>query len=197
MSTYENFNIQVKGYTVFGEKALTVVRILAFCIDALVFICGYFFFSMLYYLSPLPGLLDTAILIFLFLVYKFSFEKYLHCTVGQWFWKIKKTNKIYIQKEKLSIPNLSAVISLTIIFFSCSIYIFYTWIYQHPMLQKASIITIKSADLEQNISYERLPWFYTIGYWPKYFIDAEPLSFSLPYEKGPPLKFPGHIIVQS
>jgi hypothetical protein len=88
-------------------------------------------------------------------------------------------------------------IPLTAIVFLVSAGLFdHAWV-RSPAWLAASAVTFPAFTPQQkNVQayrWETLPIFYSIGSWPRSFHDG-PVYHTVPYEKGPPTRFAGHII---
>ncbi len=187
MTDLKKTTIHAKGYSVFREKQGMSVRFLAFITDFL------FFFGILLALghtlkgSPTlhpPGLVLFFILFFLYLSIS---KKLFHFTLGSWIWKLKFSFE--------SVTSASLLTLALVIFFGWSLNEF---VFKNPLYLKADLLEIGNQSFrspEKNTTLKVLPFYYTFGMWPAYFLGEE-VSFLFPYEKGPPLKFPGRFIAQ-
>ena len=68
-------------------------------------------------------------------------------------------------------------------------------ILHHPLFQSATEMQLPafSPDVSSPTSdWTALPFFYTLGAWPKKF-QGQAIFYGVPYEKGPPKNFVGHL----
>jgi hypothetical protein len=64
-----------------------------------------------------------------------------------------------------------------------------------PLWLRAREATLQPFMPEQNGDWQIEPFFYALGAWPKLF-EGKPVLYSVPYEKGPPSRFPGHLVAR-
>jgi hypothetical protein len=73
------------------------------------------------------------------------------------------------------------------------------YIFQHPALLPVEEIRWDPLIPDQSSGAKEqwltLPAYFTLGAWPRMF-QGQPVLFSLPYEKGPPLRFLGHLVAR-
>lgn len=85
--------------------------------------------------------------------------------------------------------------TMTFLILVLSAWTSYRAIFSLPLWQPASLIQYEasfpsSTQTEEN--WRIVPFFYAVGAWPSTF-KGRPISYALPYEKGPPHRFAGHI----
>ena len=202
--------IDVKGQSAIHGKAPWSLRIFAAFTDL-------FWVTFLYWLgvrfldfSPLVGFWDSIIwnsAIVLAIVFQI---RLLRGTIGQRLWGLEKNIRIrdilkppHIRQAQSKSQNLFgwAGLCLSILL---TIGIFRASFFGHPIFQKANELSlphyIPKQAAQQN--WVTLPFFYTLGAWPKSFstrLDqafGRPILYTIPYAKGPPKKFPGKIIAR-
>ena len=134
-------------------------------------------------LLPIPTLKNGLLIMVVFLIIRRLLQSGFRASLGQRLWK---------QKTSLA---LSGTVALTASAFFLGI----NTIENHPLLMAATEIhfsefvpnetEIKTSD------WTIMPFYYSNGAWPLKF-SGKPIFFTVPYEKGPPTHFLGHIFAR-
>ncbi len=173
-----------------GPIALTT-RVIASLID-LSFVLIFYCISVIsFHLSPLPGAVGLGVWIALGAGWILGQRAIFERTLGEWLWGIgpSSTGKL-LQKKHLRGSALSQALVGTGVSATLTLFLFQHAILSHPVLQS---IEIFSEAGELNEETRALPFYYVLLNWPIEFA-GKPIFTTLPYEKGPPKKFPGRII---
>ncbi len=190
-----NNRLNIKGHSAYNKKAGKSVQILALFVDFTwmgALIC---FTNRVFHLSPVPSLfflfLATPVFIFLFYIQ----IKFLGGSLGQIIWKLKLIKRKVIQTEKFDLSTLLTAILLTLSFVSGSLWCIREALWKHPLFLQSQDWELAPYFPVSNSDWMIVPFFYSMGAWPKAFM-GHPVFYSIPYEKGPPQKFIGHIIAK-
>lgn len=206
----ETSSFTVRGYNTYNKKAGFLKLIGVLCMDVL--LSFILFCVILLTFNILPIFTYSFLLIFflcLFICIALPFSIF-HVSLGCILWNIKLKNGKFFQPDKThSSHHLLRVASLLVFSIMAHGFTRETFL-NHPFWMNAqlrqfdpflpditdtqsmdSTSTPAPAQPEWNI----LAFFYTLGAWPASF-SGHPIFHFLPYEKGPPERFPGHIIAR-
>ncbi len=127
-------------------------------------------------------------------------------TLGQWIWRLRFLderkqrprfplhNARLHQHVRLDGLKLLSARALTLAIVLAALGSAVHNLQRHPLLMSAEIWELSPHVPDpSDANWGIIPYFYTMGAWPKSF-EGNPILYSLPYEKGPPTRFIGHII---
>ncbi len=202
---------EVRGHSAFFKPAHPATRFAAWLID-LAWMAG--LLAVVLRTGRIPPFLDPpALALFVSIIFFFIIaqQALLGGTLGQRIWRLKRltsdrehprsprgfwTSKIY-QIETYGPGPLGGAAILTLIGLFCGIFLVDQVFSEHPAWRRAEETRLRpffpAADAQAD--WMVAPFFYSIGAWPKLF-GGQPILYSLPYEKGPPRQFVGHIIAR-
>lgn len=186
---------QVRGISAFNARVRFTQRLIAWAGDLA-------FMLLLSALTlKIPALNDSVNFSFLFqwvipvtiLMLFVFFRISLKSSPGKFLWKLKHTQEGLRQTQKLSFnQNLQAGLVLGLLFL-ISGYSIYDDFRSHPLLMNATSVQFNGFAPPANESNWKIrPFYFSMGAWPETF-DSKPIFHSLPYEKGPPVQFVGHM----
>ena len=197
------------------KPASTFQQSLAVIVDVAILLAVFCLTEPLFKLSMRPGITWALLLlteaIVLWVLERLVFKK----TLGEWSWRLqaRDTHELVpigmpVQANPPSLPMLFTGGILTAFawfVFSLSFDHFWT---ANPLLAKTPSVSMQAftptseefsqpslVTLHQSPTWMMAPFFYTLGSWPRSFENA-PIFYELPYEKGPPLRFVGHIVAR-
>jgi hypothetical protein len=198
--------IEIRGHSAYNQPATAGVRTLALLLDLLICLA---LFSLLD-LTPVPDFKLTVAFLAaatLLLLIQLACWK---TTLGGLVWKLvlldadrrpirfPRKGAWIAQRQSLQGSSRASAIFLTLLLGVASLAVLKHRVLDHPLLLAASTrelpafaITSSPGQADWGIA----PFYYSIGAWPKVF-NGKPVLFSLPYEKGPPTHFLGHIVAR-
>jgi len=135
-------------------------------------------------LSPLPKFSWIGIWIITAFVLPWLERKFFKLSLGEMIWSASADSL-----------RLAFASFLTFLVYFSLFFLIQREIFHHPLFQRALAIELPafSPDVSSPSSeWSALPFFFTLGAWPKKF-DGQPIFYSVPYEKGPPSQFVGHL----
>ncbi len=205
--------VHARGYSAYDGRAGVFPRVMAFVFDLSVAVAA------LFLLLPLTGRLGLSywpwlvaslpILIILQLTQRLAFGR----TLGQHVWGLARrpaadtlTAGLWTrlraplrQRINPSGPLVFIATFLTLTAVSLSTLIATITASSHPLLRSDPPLALApfdpaAAELDSSpgTDWTVLPFFYSIGAWPRAYA-GKPILFELPYEKGPPQRFVGRI----
>ena len=199
MEEFESIESKACGVSSFHPKASVKKIILSHLIDLFIFLIIYCVLVLTVFTSPLISFGETLILLILFLLIQSFFILNLKVTFGQKLFHLINQTKsnfpyftIHEQSQNSFVKSALSYSFLSMITFTC--FVLFNFLFSHPYLSAVTTthLSKKSLASSENNKWIMLPFFYTLGAWPKEY-RGRPVLFSLPYEKGPPKKFAGHI----
>jgi hypothetical protein len=122
-------------------------------------------------------------------------------TPGQAAWSVKATQAGWraplLSPTKIAGADAARAVSLTAGAIALSVLAAGEAVLRHPIWAPAEKVELKATlpDGLNSSQWEILPFYYTLGAWPRVY-RGKPVLHSLPYEKGPPKLFPGHIVAR-
>ena len=188
---------EIKGHSFYNAPATRLVRCMSFLVDfsIAILILGLEFRYL--HLNPIPSY-KTLLFIFLtILVLVILYRFLLSASLGRLFWGLHSSKTCILQRIRLKSSSVTLYVVLTLLLTFGTISTTTHIIIQHPLLAPGGTVRLApylppQSGPEQN-DWITIPLFYSIGAWPLRF-QKQPIFFSLPYEKGPPTRFVGHII---
>jgi hypothetical protein len=135
----------------------------------------------------------------------FAQQLALGATVGQRVWKLRMLDergraprrrglgRRFFQVEALDpAARLGAALSTLALLGGSLWAIDRLWL-DHPVLRRAAIWELEPfAPAPADANWQVQSWFYAVGAWPRTY-RGQPVLHELPYEKGPPKQFVGHV----
>ena len=188
--------IDIRGSSQYNKPATLGVILFAWISDLCLVL--FLFGITLWILKIIPTFSSRTFLIFIGEMAAFFFltHRVLGFTPGQKIWRLDGSGRI--QKELMT-PSIALTgIFLTAVCSTLSFAVFFESIGKNPILLQATAWELESRfpsgpSVEE--TWVTAPFFYTLGSWPKSF-QGHPVFYTLPYEKGPPTRYVGHIIAR-
>jgi len=161
-------------------------RVGASVIDWAVALCGFFLLHRALGLAPVPRPGWIAAGTLLLVTVRPLQRLLLGTTLGDAIWRPRNP-------EKNSVLERACAVFLTAVSVIASAWSMDLAIFKQPLWARAEVLELDAflPDMASG-QWEILPFFYTLGAWPKLY-GGRPVFHSLPYEKGPPTRFAGHI----
>ncbi len=203
-------NVDVKGHGAIQGRAPWVLRIFAGITDFFWMMILYWFGVKFLNFSPLISFWDSVVWNTAIIVFFLIQIKAIGGSIGQRVWGLEKSKKLIhlfkapqIRFDQARSHHLLGWLSMIFSIF-ITIAIFKISFFGHPLFYEASELHLSYfiPKKEAQKYWVTLPFFYTLGAWPKNFsttIDLErnrPVLYTIPYEKGPPKNFAGKIIAR-
>lgn len=205
---------EVRGLSAFRGRPSWEARTGARLLDTAWVIAIYALILRLTDASPIPHRTDIFGLLALGLAW-FALQYALFGgTVGQWTWRLSRTDSAkkrirwllpnsffkseLLQEALPSRTSRSTAVFLTLVTFLACGYTLRETYWKHPLLAQADIWDLKAyvpSTPEAQASWRIAPYFFALGAWPKSF-DGHPILYSLPYAKGPPTQFIPEIVAR-
>jgi hypothetical protein len=186
--------IDIRGSSQFNKPATLGVIFFAWYVDvcAALFIFGLGFWILKF--VPVLSLVYFVTLIAGTAVFLVSTHRY-GISLGEKIWRVSLRKSL--QKELLTPGIAGTGIFLTAVLSTLTFAVYFELIGKNPLLMQASTWEFESRlpNSEKSSDWVIAPFFYTMGSWPRNF-DQRPVFYSLPYEKGPPTRYVGHIIAR-
>ena len=131
-------------------------------------------------LLPIPTMRSGLLIVIVFLIVRRLLQSGFKNSLGQRVWKNQ------------GVLALLSTLALT----SVAIFLGMNTLENHPLLMAATEIKfpefVPSAEEVKVADWTIMPFYYSNGAWPLKF-SGKPIFFTMPYEKGPPSRFLGHI----
>jgi len=178
---------EIRGHSVVNRRASRKFIIYSILIDASIVLSLTILGINLLRIAPFPSFQVLGIFALIAALYWIPQKRFLERTLGERCWQIKKRNQPFISAGKLFTGSFLSTLS----FFALG-WAFQEGILKHPIWQEATVWRMEPY-IPASDEFLITPFFYTLGGWPKTF-QGKPIFLTLPYEKGPPSKFVGHII---
>ena len=162
-------------------------------------------------LSPIPDYTTIVTSLLGLFVLWVLFQRIFAATPGQMIWKtqsfsgksLKKPKSFFeivssrlYQKELLTNSSTAVAAFITFSLLILAGTLTQQAFLEHPMFNRALEWELPAFTPEAGSKdWESAPFYYSLGAWPKSFA-GKPVLYSLPYEKGPPHRFLGHIVMR-
>jgi hypothetical protein len=196
----ENLSIHVRGARAYSRRASFGLRLGAGVIDGSLVLALCFLAHRWLRLPPVPEPYWVAVVIFALGAWWASQRSVLGATLGDLAWKLRSEHK-GISEELLAPSRLSAseilgAVSLTLLSTCVCAWSIDQAIFRQPIWAKAETLELDAYLPDMSAGqWGILPFYFSLGAWPKAY-GGKPVFYSLPYEKGPPTRFAGHIIAR-
>jgi len=201
---FDSPKVAARGYTAYNRRASTRRRAAARAIDifaaSLLFLC----ILLLSQIHPFPrwsllfAYLGTVAGTYL------AQRALLGRTLGDLAWSLKpamkgksrgtRFNPVLLEPDRMSGSARWTAISLTLALVVSMSLAFRRVVLASPAWMRAELVIAFAENLPPD-AWSYTPFFYSLGAWPKQFRN-QPVFHTLPYEKGPPTRFVGHIIAR-
>ena len=178
-----------------NRPATLLVEILAVMADLGLAACVFLAAIRLLDVGSLAWVLWLALFIAFFLISWFAQKRFLSRTWGEWIWKLRAgehDSRLY-QEDEMTIPVGLIGIFLTLSTWTAAFGTLYGRYADQPQWRQSEKWMI--APYFPKSDWMVAPFFYSLGGWPKT-LHGHPIFYSLPYEKGPPQRFLGHIVAR-
>jgi hypothetical protein len=124
-------------------------------------------------------------------------------TPGELFWQLSpntsggNTAPKLLQYDQLGLDVLLVGGAMNLLAATLCGWACYETVFTLPLWHEAEKVELEPyfPSVAQEASWSIMPFFYGLGAWPSHYED-HPVLYTLPYEKGPPQRFAGHIISQ-
>lgn len=204
--------VSIRGHSVLNQKPKTWVILVTWVTDLTWILALLCFAIKVFHFSPVPRSKNIA-LFAVFIVLAWLIQQLIWGgTLGHLIWRlrlidpqskkpIRDPRRVFdsqlVQSAALGLTGASTGIFLSVILMTGSFWVARDVFWKHPLLLTATSAELKPFVPETSPSsqWSVIPFFYSIGAWPKNYF-GKPVLFSLPYEKGPPTHFIGHIIAR-
>lgn len=191
-------SIQVRGYSIFNKPAGTLLKSCAYLSDFCLILVGYLVALSLLNITPSLNFLCFGLLLGLSLCYWYSQLFFFGITLGGRIWHLKpspekRNHSVLLQKSHLNFLNIFISTLVTTLSFLTAATLFRETVLKHPLWMPSEVWKMEPF-IPQPKEWSVSPFFYTLGAWPKSFSN-QPVFYSVPYEKGPPTRFIGHIFL--
>lgn len=205
---------QVRGYHAYSKTASLRLRFVAGVIDLSIGVSLFSIVLLLTRWSLKPSLVWIPILIAVHGFYVLIFKLSLGRTLGQFSWQLCRVPPLsesiskwhrgpLLQCETFRTKMILAGSFVTVLSLICAAQSSYEAIFSLPLWMRAEQVNLIREDQasdtvatsESSENSIPLPFFYSFGVWPTTF-QGNPIFYRLPYEKGPPTRFLGHITAQ-
>lgn len=187
----------VRGAGTYIRRATFGLRLGSGIIDGSLALAAFFLAHRGLRLTPVPEPWWLAAIIFIFGALWAATRAAVGRTPGDAAWRLRGAQaglmEPLLRPEKLQPPEwLSAVLLTAASIVACAWSIDQA-IFRQPIWARAETLELDAylPDMASN-HWEVLPFFFSLGAWPKSYGDR-PVFYSLPYEKGPPSRFIGHL----
>jgi len=200
--------LNVRGYSTQTRPAPTGVRGGAWCVDLAM---GWAVFTVLITtlkLPPAPRLWWAPFAILVLVILYFALKATVKRTLGECIWGLRMSpdgaDRLWYTAKLTSVHfgwvRVSVGFVATLVLWMGAIQVGSLLLGQNPVWTQAESRNLSAffpdsekSPLEAEWSIE--PFFYSLGAWPKTF-RGKPVFYELPYEKGPPSVFVGHIVAR-
>ncbi|MFZ9596666.1 MAG: hypothetical protein ACO3A2_11395 [Bdellovibrionia bacterium] len=192
---------QIRGHTIHSKPASLGLKFLSGGVDGALIILMILGSVHALHLAPVAN--EKVILsgLMITLLYWWPQKKIQGATFGQRIWGLlpkPKSTPFYSLQAPVFQTEVRSLRTRLIAFGATAVILsFYPKVVQwsvmsHPDWLESSSITIQ-ATLPPTQGWVSLPFFYTVGSWPEFFL-GKPIFYSLPYEVAPPTRFVGHVV---
>jgi hypothetical protein len=184
------------GHSVFNRPAALPLKICAKLIDFFMIMIISFISLYLLNIIPTPSVSMGTLFIGTAVFYLAIQKIYLGATCGEYIWQLRaiaentKKKKLY-QRSRITLPQVFVGSLLTTFCALGSVTALNEIALKHPVWTVDSVWKI-TPFVPPEGQWLITPFFYALGAWPKDF-EGRTVLYSIPYEKGPPTRFVGHI----
>jgi hypothetical protein len=190
--------MHVRGYTIFDKRAGALIKSCAYFSDTCILLVTYLLTLSFFGVSPSLGWLSLGLFFSLALFYWYSQIFFFRITLGGRIWHLKATQRknstpTLLQKSYLNTLSIFISTLVTTLSLLTAGTLFREVVLKHPLWTPSEIWKMDPF-IPQTSEWSVAPFFYTLGAWPKTFSN-HPVYYSLPYEKGPPTRFIGHVFL--
>lgn len=200
---------EVKGHSAFNVPASANLRSAALLVDCCVALVVYFACVRIFRLSPIPSAMNGIILALSIAGSWVAGRISLGATFGEALWKLRplrldkgkpelfqlRGTRVF-QAERLNRFQLVSCAAATVFALAASTWYGNETVLKHPLFVQATLWEMDAyAPDNSHQEWIRAPFYYSVGHWPRTF-SGQPVLYSLPYEKGPPHRFIGHIVAR-
>lgn len=190
---------ETRGYRVLNQKASFMIQLAAAITDvssvfSLFCICLLLTHSEI---NPRPFWIPCLILSLI--IYQIGFRGVFGRTPGQWIWRLGRPLDPHTQSRKsapllqyqtLGLPLILSASTLTLASLLSAAHLGDRTFLSLPFWMKANSVELTPKSTPEG---DAIPFFYSLGFWPIQYQDSL-IQYRLPYEKGPPEHFIGHVI---
>lgn len=191
----------VRGTRTYYLRAGAVVRFGATVLDGSMAVFVFFVLHRMFKLSPVPHLAWIAGCAVLLGLFWLGGRMLAGRSPGESVWRLRicqsqPTSPLrapLLQPARYSLAALATGIILTAFSVLASAWSIDLAVFKQPLWARADLLKLEVflPDMKSR-RWEVLPFFYTLGAWPRAY-GGKPILYSLPYEKGPPSRFVGHL----
>ncbi|MGK5083685.1 hypothetical protein WDW37_10310 [Bdellovibrionota bacterium FG-1] len=191
-------HLHVRGNQAFDRHATPALKAAATLFDCAVTLTLFFWLHRLLRLAPIPSWTWPVAITGIYTA-QWTLGKLLtgH-TLGDMSWSLGALRR-GIDAPLMSSAHLGNGVIVRGIFLTGLAIAACAWatgdaVFRQPLWTLAQELTLNSTLPDtRSGEWEILPFYYTLGAWPRTYAE-KPIFYTLPYEKGPPSRFPGHLI---
>lgn len=189
--------VHVRGAGHYRRRATFGLRLGAGVVDGALVLAAFFLAHRALRLSPVPEPWWVAACIFLLGAIWSASRALFARTAGDAAWKLRGAApglmEPLLRPEKLMPGELAGGVFLTALSIVACAWSIDQAVFRQPIWARAEALGLDAylPDMASN-RWEILPFFFSLGAWPKIY-GEKPVFYSLPYEKGPPSRFVGHL----
>jgi hypothetical protein len=187
----------VRGGATYRDPATFEYRLGAGVIDGSVAIAVFFLLHRALGLNPVPNPWWLAAVIFLIAMSWGAQRAWLGRTLGDLAWRLKAA-QAGLREPLLKPMKHSPQEILAGVFLTTTSVLTCAWsidlaVFKQPVWARAEALELEAflPDVGSG-QWEVLPFFFSLGAWPRTYA-GKPVFYTLPYEKGPPDRFVGHL----
>ncbi len=205
MSTHESQTdphlgpqIHIRGRSAPTGKASLQSQIGAWTFDLGLFFGILFLVVEGFQIFPLLRPKYLAIALIAGVLVRVALQKFFSASPGQWIWAIQMHKHQALPRKRLQGAELFLPVTATAVMSLGALALAVIAVFNHPVLMSAQreIFAEYIPDLkDKRANWNIIPYYYSNGAWPLRY-NGKPVFFAVPYEKGPPNQFLGHIVVR-
>jgi hypothetical protein len=192
---------EVRGHKTYHRPASAPILAAAWFADACFVVLLFSMILLFTPILPIPRLWWLPAFAGLALIYVFGLRAAYGRTPGEFFWQLSRSSsnngmgaaKLH-QYDQISVEVLVIGATMNLLAAILSGWACYETIFSLPLWKFSESIELDSyfPVATQDTDWTVMPFFYGLGAWPTRY-QGRPVLYALPYEKGPPRRFAGHI----
>ncbi|MBU6375252.1 MAG: hypothetical protein KGQ59_04600 [Bdellovibrionales bacterium] len=184
----------VRGHATFQKNPTRWKRLLALLADSPIHLLGPVFTTVVLAQPLIPSLKTLLLWMAWSLVFSFGAVLAFGQTFGQRLWGIQRNEQGTLEVRSNAGKNIGNLLVTTFLIIVSALTTLFLIEY-HPMLQRFKLDILEPyRPAETELNFSTLPMYYTLGAFP-HLIEGQPVTYQLPYGKGPPDHFPPEILM--
>ncbi len=189
---------QIRGAGTLNSVAPPLVKILTWIVDLSLGLIAFSISFWFFWFSPKFVLLLLTAWVLISIAIRFTFILLFGASLGESLWNLRR-RKIATSEEtgifwSGKIDSHTPKIATGVLMFVALLFVQFTFL-RHPLWMRATEISIPTFLPQSEDSFKFAPFFFALGAWPTRF-NEKPIFYSIPYEKGPPQQFIGHVVAR-